>query len=44
MHPYVSVEFADLQVFREIRASDCPLRTGAYQPGCSTVAVRSRTG
>ena len=37
--PYVSVESAHLQVIREIRASDCPLRTGAYQPGCSTVAV-----
>ncbi len=28
-----------MQVFREIEASNCPLRTGAYQPGCSTVAV-----
>ena len=34
-----SVEFADLQVNREIGTSTCPLRTGAQQPGCSTVAV-----
>jgi hypothetical protein len=35
----VSVQSADLQVFREIKASDCPLRTSLYWPGCSTVAV-----
>ena len=39
MRPHVSVESAYLQVIREIKTSDCPLRTGAYQPGCSTVAV-----
>ena len=34
MRPYVSVQSAHLQAFLEVVASDCPLRTGAYQPGC----------
>ena len=37
--PDVSAESACLQVFREILASECPLRTGAYRSGCGTVAV-----
>ena len=41
MRPDVSVESADLQVFREIEASDCPLRAGAYYPGCSTLPMSS---
>ncbi len=38
--PDVSVESVHLQGFREIEASTCPLRTGAYQPGCSTFVSR----
>ena len=41
VHPSVSVQSAHLQAFREIDTSDRPLRTGAYQPGCSTVAVHA---
>jgi hypothetical protein len=37
--PDVSVQSAHLQGLREMEASDCPLCTGAYQSGCSTVAV-----
>jgi hypothetical protein len=47
VRPYVPVESAHLQATREIEASDCTLRTGAYQPGCSTYVVvnmRSRRG
>ncbi len=40
MRPDMSVESADLQVFQGLGALACPLRTGAYQPGCSTVAVQ----
>ncbi len=35
VRPDAPVESADLQGFLEIEASDCPLRSGAYQPGCS---------
>jgi hypothetical protein len=33
VRPYVSVQSALLQAFLEVEASDCPLRTGAYQHG-----------
>ncbi len=37
--PDVSAESANLQVFRESAVQNRPMRTGVYQPGCSTAAV-----